>query len=84
MIVVRIELRSALTGDVRELGRMFIANDDTGDDNVGNYDVTVNTDDGGLAGRVRHLGFVRGYARRTSNIWLLVQQALGSVFPEKG
>jgi hypothetical protein len=31
MLVVRVELHSAVTGKVTELGRMIVANDGTGD-----------------------------------------------------
>lgn len=37
MLVVRVELHSAITGDVSEIARMIIANDGTGTRTTGNY-----------------------------------------------
>lgn len=41
MLIVRVELHSAVTGEVSEIARMEIVNDGTGSARVGNYDARV-------------------------------------------
>lgn len=95
MIVVKIELWSALTGKVSEIGRMYIANDASGDAARGNYDVAVcrkgNTHRpmfageptmAGLPAAARH-GRVEDYPRRSYNVWRLISRAIRSAFPEE-
>lgn len=41
MLVVKVELHSAIDGSTQELGRMVIANDGTGTRTIGNYDVVA-------------------------------------------
>lgn len=78
MIVVRIELHSAITRKVTEIGRMTIAN--TGGTNErGDYRVTT------LRGRSREqldrgqttrTGAVTDYPRKAIHVWHLVARAL--------
>jgi len=77
MIVVRVELHSAVTGAVTELGQAFIGNDETGTAEFGNYDVELYSDDAVEPCR----GRVEKYERKTRPIWPLVERALSSALP---
>lgn len=82
MIVVKVELHSAVSGLVRELARMHIANKgdlSTTNPNRGDYDVTT------LKGRsafqlgkrkVQRAGVVLNHARLAEHVWNLVAKAL--------
>jgi hypothetical protein len=79
MIVVRVELHSAITGQVTELARMHICNRGDGTTTVGNYKVST------LRGRhraaldkgvVHRAGEVLGHARLKLHVWNLVARAL--------
>jgi hypothetical protein len=72
VIVVRVELHSGVTGEVTELGRCEIVNDETGTIERGHYDVVVTSGD---TPRTRR-GRVEGYARKTRPVWALVRLAL--------
>ena len=75
MIVVRVELHSAVTGEVETLGALRIANDGTGTRNLGNYDVErVNR-----SGR-RRRGRVERHRRMQVSVWRLVQDAIEATF----
>ena len=82
MIVVRVELMSAITGQTTELARMHICNEG-GTGTRGDYGVYV------LRGRDRdaldkswrneryvHTGKVEGHARLSEHVWNLVGKAL--------
>lgn len=83
MIVVKVELWSAITGDVTELARMEICNDGKSlNPRVSDY--TVRT----LRGRskealdkrvTQHIGGVVGHRRLDLHVWHLVAKALASV-----
>ena len=88
MLVVKIELHSARTHKITEIGRMIIANEGTaGTPRRGNYTVKV--------GRKGHhsskdvwlnptrMGRVKDYPRLTYSVWRLVIRALLSAFPEE-
>lgn len=80
MIVVKIELHSAITGKVTQLGQMYISNDGTGDFKRGNYLVEVmrkNSDS------VQRQGYVPDYPRQSYTVWELVRRSLESVFSKK-
>lgn len=75
MIVVRVELWSAITGAKTEIARMQIYNDGTGSATRGNYDGVTFRGRGSvqLNRCVRsHSGRVEGYARQARHIWNLV------------
>lgn len=78
MIVVRVELWSAITGDKTELARMHICNEG-GTRTVGHYGVAT------FVGRTKealdrltpsHVGKVVGHRRLDLHIWNLVRKAL--------
>lgn len=81
MIIVRVELHSAITGEVSELARMIIANAG-GTNTLGDYTVTT------LRGRStqqldqrvpQRTGKVLQHQRLALHVWHLVAKALKSV-----
>lgn len=74
MIIVKIELHSAKTGKVTELGRMHISNDGTGDDERGNYRVELMRK--GTSNKIQRTGCVKEYARNSYTVWELVKRSL--------
>lgn len=81
MIVVRVELHSAVSGNVTELARAHICNVG-GTDTSGDYDVrtlrgrSAETLD---RGQVQRHGKVRGYPRQALHVWNLVATALATM-----
>lgn len=85
MIIVRVELWSAQTGEVTELARMKIANAG-GTDGVCDYDCCTYfgrgepmLDTSQQTGRKSHVGKVLGHRRKSLHIWHLVLKALLSM-----
>ncbi len=90
MIVVKVELHSATTKEVSEIGRMYIANVG-GTMTQGEYDVAVcrknfpavpqpiNPD----GPRATRSGHVSDYARLNLSVWKLVTRSLLSCFSEE-
>ena len=82
MILVRVELHSALTGRVTELARMIIVNDGAGSRTVGNY---VGTSYRGRSreqldkGVTLHNGKVAGFPRQRLHVWNLVARMLNAM-----
>lgn len=92
MIVVKIELESAITGRTTEIGRMYVTNQGTSSDpRVGNYTVAVcrrGTED--LPRPIEpdgpaptRSGEVIGHRRLDHNVWRLIAKAVLSAFPEE-
>ncbi len=77
MIVVKIELHSAITGEVSEIGRMNIANDGSGDAGRGNYSAALMRR--GSPNKVLRHGEVKNHARQSYSVWVLIAKALASV-----
>lgn len=77
MIVVKIELHSAITGKVSEIGRMLIVNDGTGTHKRGNYNVGIMRR--GTIKTVQKRGRVQEYPRLSYTVWELVRRSLMSV-----
>lgn len=78
MIIVRVELHSAITGKVTEIARMGIANAG-GDHTRGDYRVETYRGRSGeaLSRRVvQRSGEVRDYPRLAIHVWHLVARAL--------
>lgn len=71
MIIVRVELLSAVTGKTTSLGCMHICNDGTGSETSGHYDVRTISNKGylGRSGRVER------YPHKAVAIWNLVRRA---------
>lgn len=84
MLVLKLEMHSAITGKVTEIGRTYIYNDGTGGRLRGNYGVRV-CRRGGTAfeGRMSRTGEVKDYPRLSYNVWRLVIRSLLSAFPEE-
>lgn len=91
MLVVKIEMHSAITGKVSEIGRMNIGNVG-GTKTRGDYEVQVlRKQIGGHwpdswtsdSKKVARTGEVKNYPRLSYNVWRLVARALLSAFPEE-
>lgn len=77
MIIVRVELHSARTGEVKEIGRMKISNDGTGTDALGSYYVSLLRR--GTLDTVQRDGRVENHHRKADSVWWLVGKALKAV-----
>lgn len=81
MIIVRVELHSAITGEVTELARMHIANAG-GTDAIGDYHVSTLNGRSTTAldrGVVQRRGKVLRHQRLALHVWHLVSKALLAV-----
>ena len=79
MIVVKIELHSAITGKVAEIGRAHISNIG-GTFKRGHYEATVFKRGSTLELR---RGTVLDYPRLSYNVWRLIIRSLLACFPEE-
>lgn len=79
MIVVRVELHSAVTGRVSELARMHICNDGAGTATKGDYTAETlrgRSKDDLDRRRVQRSGRVLNYPRLSIHVWHLVARSL--------
>lgn len=75
MIVIKVELHSAITGKITELGKMHIANDGTSKDpNVGHYIGGVFRK--GSTNQIIRRSSVQGHRRKDKVIWNLIAKML--------
>lgn len=82
MLIVRVELHSAVTGKVTEIARMMIANDDSGTEATGHYtgETYRGTDATALNRKSVNLtGRVVNFSRRNKHVWNLVGRMLHSM-----
>jgi len=77
MIVVKVELHSARTGEVSEIGRMLVINDGSGSLEKGNYLIRLLRR--GSTSKVQREARVTGHARQSYSVWVLVAKALWAV-----
>lgn len=78
MIIVKVELWSAITGKITEIGRMRISNEGTSSNpRRGDYKVKLMRRGNGT--KVQREGEVKNHARLSKSIWTLVSKALASV-----
>lgn len=87
MLVVKIELHSAITGEISEIGKMIIANTG-GTRECGDYRVAVShkndlNDLKKIWTEPCREGEVKSYPRLSYNVWRLVSRAIRSAFPEE-
>jgi hypothetical protein len=89
MIVVKVELHSAVTREITTLSTMVITNDGTSETPLyGNYNVYVGRKSGDVSySRLRQIvrrpmryGRVEGHNRLRYNVWVLVAKALTAAF----
>jgi hypothetical protein len=81
MIVIKIELHSAVTKEIIELGRMYISNNSTGTETQGNYDVRLlRKGEIEYHGRILRSGEVLGYKRKQHPVWFLISQAIKACY----
>lgn len=78
MLVVKVELHSAVTGEVTELGRAVIANDASGTPEVGHYDCAVSVFDNQSV----RIGRVEDHSRQTKDFWPLIGKAIAACTKE--
>lgn len=88
MIVVRIELHSAVTGKVEEIGQMVISNDGTSaNPKRGNYDVRLGrrgvTDTRQIVNAPQRRARVELFPRASFSVWVLVARALKNLGIER-
>lgn len=74
MILVKVELHSAQTGKVTEIGRLQIANDRSGSKERGNYLVWIFRR--GSKARVQRQAQLLDFPRLSAPIWKLLRRAL--------
>ncbi len=72
MLVVRIELHSAVTGDIKTIATGEIVNTGTGSSTRGNYRIELRD----AAGRRWKKGHIEGFPRRRLLAWDLLYRAL--------
>lgn len=81
MIVVRVELHSAITGEQTEIARMNISNIG-GSEAIGNYRCETwrgRSSEDLDRGTIQRKGRVLGHARLSLHVWHLVSKALSSM-----
>jgi hypothetical protein len=79
MLIVKVELHSAITHQVTEIARMHIINDGTGVADLGNYDVKSlygRSAEDFKKQRITHQARVLNYPRERLHVWHLVARAL--------
>jgi hypothetical protein len=88
MLVVRVELHSAITRHTTEIARMIIANDGTGDSTRGNYWARAakgETPENMLPAAIMHASRklrhveVKDYPRYSKHVWNLVARVLAAM-----
>jgi hypothetical protein len=77
VIIVKVELHSARTGKVTEIGRMCISNVGSGSDTRADYYIELMRR--GTTNKAQRLGHVSDYPRKSYSVWELVRRALSSV-----
>lgn len=87
MLVLKLELHSACTGEIKEIGRTIIANVG-GTNEKGDYICKVGRkrdsfDNKDVWKEPLRTGDVKNYPRLSYNVWRLVIRALKSAFPEE-
>ena len=76
MLEVTITQRHAVTGEVRELGRMTITNDGSGDPLRGNYDVKLR--ERSISAKLDRSAHITGHPR-VLPVWALVRKAIDMI-----
>jgi hypothetical protein len=77
VIVVKVELHSAVTGKVEEIGRTIIFNRGTGTKTHGDYEVNLMRR--GTKSTVLRAGRIEQHPRLAQPVWALVKKALAAV-----
>jgi hypothetical protein len=75
MLIVRIELHSAVTGQITTIATGEIVNTGTGSSTQGNYRVELRD----AAGRQWKQGHIEGFPRKRLLAWDLLYRALGKL-----
>ena len=86
MLVVKIELHSAVTGRVTTLAQAVIYNDGTGSKSVGNYKVVIGRKGQSLKALLKkpwRRSVVTKFPRAQLGAWYLLREALTAAMPRK-
>lgn len=88
MLIITVQLASAMTNEITTLGRMVIANDGTGTADKGNYVVGVKhkahlEDLVPISLHCSREGKVLNHSRKAEVIWKLILKALKACYPEE-
>jgi hypothetical protein len=78
MLIITVELHSAITGKVTEIAKMKLYNDGTGTSQKGNYaGVTYRgKDDALIQEKTNRTGSVKNYPRLNLHVWNLIARML--------
>lgn len=76
MIVIKVELHSAITKQVTHLGTMHISNDGTGDMKYGNYWIGLITKNF----KVGRAAYVKKHNRAGLSVWVLIAKAIKALY----
>ena len=76
MIVIRVELHSAITGKVTTLGKAVICNDGTGTRTRGNYTMALS----GKDGKPMKHAQITNWPRLSKHVWALIARMLGEIY----
>jgi len=79
MLIVRIELHSAVTGEIRTLATGKITNTGTGSPAQGNYRIELRD----AAGRLWKSGYIEGFPRKRLLAWDLLFRALRKLVADR-
>lgn len=75
MIIIKVELHSAITGKTTEIGRMEIINDGSSDDaEVGNYNINLMRR--GTTKTIQRRARVENHKRKNNSVWNLISKGL--------
>jgi hypothetical protein len=78
MLIVKVELHSAVTGLVTEIARMKIVNNGFGNARRGNYETTTYRGRGADLDlkMIARTGFISNWPRQSRHVWELVMKSL--------
>lgn len=82
MLIIKIELHSAITHKVTEIGRMAVRNDG-GDGTRDNYGAAICKPGSQDYDNASHRGYVKEHLRGPQHVWSLVYQAIGACLGER-
>lgn len=90
MIVIKVELHSARTGQVTTLGKAIICNDGTSTDpKRNNYDLSiggkrdaVEDNDRAILARPNRTARLEGFNNHSNVIWVMILKLLAKAYPE--
>lgn len=76
MIVIKVELHSAVTGKITSLGNAVVCNDGTGTAKRGNYTMALTGKNGRPMGHAQ----LTNWPRQSKHVWALIARLLHKVY----